>query len=208
MSLIAKDTSTGEFAPISEGLHHAVCFGVVDLGTQPGGQFPARRKVSIIFEVPGERAGDSPRTITSTFTLSLNSKGALRPMLESWRGRAFTPKELEGFDLKNVVGANAFINVVHATGTGPNAGKTYANIKSVNPLPKGTGKLTSELAHVWFSIDECVGGIVVPDAVPEWLKKRILGSAEATAPKVSESAHPTEAEMANQSEPADENVPF
>ena len=42
------------------------------------------------------------RTISATYTLSLGERSNLRKMLESWRSRAFTPEELQGFDLEKV----------------------------------------------------------------------------------------------------------
>ena len=210
MSLIVKENAGSSFEPIPAGMHHAVCYGIVDLGTQPGGQFPDRRKVAFLFEVPAERqkGGDKdlPRTISQMFTLSLSPKGSLRPSLESWRGRAFTTEELAGFDLKSVLGANCFINVVHAAGSGANSSKTYANIKSINPVAKGMPKLKAETALVWFSLDECPNGIIIPPTVPEWLKIKILGSSEALAEPIK--ADPSEDEMANTTTIMSEDVPF
>lgn len=217
MSLIAKDKGGSDYEPLSAGMHHAICYGIIDLGTQPGfGNFPPRRKAAFLWEIPAERIQltkdgvqkDLPRGISAQFTLSLASKGKLRPMLESWRGRPFTPEELAGFDLKTVLGANCFLNVVHANGTGQNAGKVYANVASVNPLAKGMKRLTSENPTVFFSLDECGTPIVVPENLPDWLKAKILQSEEVVA-EGRRSGQPTEAQMANQSDSGvDEDVPF
>lgn len=191
MSLIAKDTSNGvDFEPIPAGLHHAVCYAIIDIGTQPAyGNFPSRRKAVFIWEIPGERIDlvrdghkvSLPRAISEKFTISLASKGNLRPMLESWRGRVFTAEELEGFDIANVLGANCFLNVVHAKGKGEKANKTYANVASVNPLSKGMPKLKAENPLLCFSMDDFKGAVVIPPEVPEWIEGLIKQSEEYNA---------------------------
>lgn len=219
MSLIAKDKGSGDYEPMAAGMFQAICYGIVDLGTQPGGQYEPKRKVCFLWEIPSERImferdgvkKDLPRGLSAQYTLSLSSKGLLRPMLESWRGRAFTPEELAGFDLKAVLGANCFLNVVHAEGTGKNAGKTYANVKSVNPLPKGTPKKTSENPQVFFSLDECGTPITVPQTLPDWIKAKIMQSEECIAEgRKSGAPDPSEDEMANVSSRSgdDASVPF
>lgn len=217
MSLIAKDKGGTDYEPLAAGMHHAVCYGIVDLGTQPGGQFEPKRKVAFLWEVPAERIKfekdgvkkDLPRGVSAIYTLSLSTKGLMRPMLESWRGKAFTAEELAGFDLKAVLGANCFLNIVHAPGTGKNVGKTYANVKSVNPLAKGMTRLKSENPMVFFSLDECGETITVPAEIPDWLKAKIMQSEECMKEqRASGQPDPTEEEMANVSAGPGEDVPF
>lgn len=221
MSLIAKDKGGADYEPLAAGMHHAVCYGIVDLGTQPTNnpQFKPTRKVAFLWEVPSERIKfekdgvkkDLPRGISGMWTLSLGTKSKLRPMLESWRGRPFTSEELDGFDLKNVLGANCFLNVVHAEGKGQNAGKTYANVASVNPLAKGMPKLTAENPHVWFSLDECGETVVIPKEVPEWLQKKI-GLCDELVPKEDRAVggrhNPTDQELSNTGGDDFSDVPF
>ena len=61
-----------------------------------------------MWELPGEEIeieGEmKPRAISETYTNSLGEKANLRKMLENWRGRAFTQEEMDGFDLRNVLG--------------------------------------------------------------------------------------------------------
>lgn len=75
------------------------------------------------------------------------------PSLESWRGKPFTPEELAGFDLKNVLGLSCFVGVVHET----KGDKTYANLASVMKLPKGMPAGAGELNPVAFDL-----------AAPDW----------------------------------------
>ena len=71
------------------------------------GSFPERKSRS-----KGEM---KPRAISETYTNSLGEKANLRKMLENWRGRAFTQEEMDGFDLRNVLGKACMISVVHGT---------------------------------------------------------------------------------------------
>jgi hypothetical protein len=217
MGLLAKDKAGTDYEPLAAGMYHAVCYGIIDLGTQPGGQFEPKRKVAFLWEVPSERMKferdgvqkDLPRGLSGIYTLSLSSKGLLRPMLESWRGKAFTDEELKGFDVKTILGANCFLNVVHKEGTGKNAGKTYANVKSVNPLPKGTARVKSENPQVFFSLDDCGDTITVPESIPDWLKAKIMQSEECMKEqRASGHVEPTEEEAANQTGSIEEDVPF
>lgn len=215
MGLIAKDKGGADIEPCPTGMHHAVCYGVVDIGTQPQfGKFPARRKVVLLFEFPEHRIElpdkqdaskllDLPRALSITETLTLASKGNLRPILESWRGRQFTEQELEGFDLKNVIGANALINVVHQK----KEEKTYANISTINPLQKGTKKLVAELPPLYFSFDDAPKGeIKFPTNMPPWIQAKIMNSSEFIARAQGNDGHQPDAALEH--EGADEDVPF
>jgi len=219
MSLIAKDTSGGaDFTPIPPGMQHAVCYAVIDIGTQPAtGNFASRRKVVIIWELPHElieieRDGVKkklPRAISERFTLSLASKGNLRPMLESWRGRPFTEEELAGFDMKHLLGVNCFLNIVHKKGSGEKAGRTYANVASVNPLAKGMAKIPPVNPLLLFSMDDFTGPVTIPEGIPEWVEVCIKQSDEYKAKANINPNHPTEAQMNNtEGAPVDEDCPF
>src|SRR6185295_5305395 len=212
MSLIVKENKESTREPVPAGMAHGICYGVIDLGTQPGNpalMIKAARKVIIMFELPDERFDfekdgkklNLPRAISSRFTMSLHKKSKLRPALESWRGRPFTPAELEGFDLKNLLGVNGLLNIIHEHRNS----KTYANISSISPLMKGHPKKAPENPTVFYSLPEDPKErIVVPNEFPDWIKKLIMGCEEYVAQQ-----EPTDAELANVSkEELDEDVPF
>jgi hypothetical protein len=226
MALIARSTGS-DMEPISPGMHPAVCYGVVDLGTQPAfGNFPPKHKVLFLFELPEERADftredkkvNLPRAISCTFTLSLHTKGNMRPALEGWRGREFTPQELEGFNVMQCLSANALLNVTHKSGSGKNAGRTFAEIKSINPLPKGTKKRQPENPLLQFSLDDFQPGnpIVKPANMPDWIWARVTQADEYIRheqrhnPAHPPQGEPSDAEMANLADAADaeEEIPF
>jgi len=118
------------------------------MGTQKTefqGQEKHLQKVMFQFEVHGEddsgkpllTAKGEPMSISKNFTLSLAEKATMRKDLQAWRGRDFTPEELRGFELKNVLGAWAMITVSKALGGN---GKEYTNIISINPVPMAIKK--------------------------------------------------------------------
>lgn len=156
MSLIAKDSGgKSTFTPVPPGMHLARCYRVVDLGTQKSeyqGQVKYLQKVMVQFEVHGDddrgmplvTEKNEPMTISKNYTLSLGEKATLRKDLQTWRGRDFTPEELRGFGLKNILGAWAMISVAKAAG---NNGKEYTNIMSVNPVPASIKKAGLPEAH-------------------------------------------------------------
>lgn len=144
MALIATKSASVEFKPAPQGVFTARCYRVIDLGTQEktfqGVSKGKARKVLIGWELFGEDEDGHPLmtdegkpvSVTKRYTVSLGDKAKLRSDLESWRGRAFTEDELAGFDLKNLLGVYALINVKHDIK--PEA--IYANVASISPIPK------------------------------------------------------------------------
>lgn len=175
---VAKETSAPR-NPIPQGVHQAICFGVVDLGTQqplPSSKFNRgpRRRVLLMFEIPEERIQverdgrmvDLPRALSKEFGLSLHEKAALRKFLESWRGRQFTQDEKAGFEVGNVAGVNCMLNVIHKD-------NGYEDIAGCMPLAKGMQKRTPENPVTVYDIDQ-----PIPATLPEWVRKKIMLSDE------------------------------
>lgn len=109
---------------IKQGMHPVRCFFIVDLGTQKedyGGHKKELRKIRIGWEILDqkysyEKDGETvelPQTIYQNFTLSMYEKANLYKLLVSWRGKEFTPKELQGFLLKNLLNAPGEMLVKH-----------------------------------------------------------------------------------------------
>jgi hypothetical protein len=180
MSLIISESGGGKYPerkPLEAGAYSAVCDMIVDLGVQPspGGQFAPKRTLMVRFQIPSERVeitknGETkslPAVISRTLGLSLNEKATLRQLLQSWRGRAFTPDELKRFDLANVLGKPAFINVTHSV----KGDKTYANLTSIMPLPKGMPAPTLEGDALIYSTD--APDAAVFDQLPPWVQDKI-----------------------------------
>lgn len=145
MSLVAKSVSN--FVPVPTGMHLARCYRIIDLGTQEStymGAVKKLHKVMLSFEVhsedgqgkPTKTSGGDPMTVSKNFTVTLQDKSTLRKDLQTWRGRDFTTEELNGFELKNVLGHWAMISVVETE----NNGQTYTNIANINPVPAAMKK--------------------------------------------------------------------
>ena len=182
MGLMASDSGGTNFEPLPAGVHHAVCYGVIDIGTQPANNpaFSDTHRCMIMWEVPEERIeiekdGEKlnlPRVISRELTISLSEKSHMRPLLESWRGRPFNMQELMAFDLANLVGANCLLNVIHKESNG----KTYANVAAAMPLPNKMEKLAPENPSIFYSMEDM--GLNVPDGIPDWIVKKIHNSRE------------------------------
>jgi len=180
MAIYVSASSGGNYPerkPLEAGAYAAVCDMVVDLGVQPspGGQFAPKRTLLLRFQIPSERVeitkeGETkslPAVISRTVGLSLNEKATLRQLLQSWRGRAFTPDELKKFDLVNVLGKPAFINVTHSV----KGEKTYANLTSIMPLPKGMTPPALEGEALWYTPDAPNPDTF--DKLPTWVQDKI-----------------------------------
>lgn len=137
--MIISETAT-TYTPCPPGSYLARCVRLIDLGTQKTdfqGEVKAARKIAVSFEVLDDEARMTDGRnfmLSKRYTASLHEKAGLRKDLASWRGRDFTPDELKGFDLVNVLGKLAFISVVEATKPD---GKTYTNLASLMKPPKG-----------------------------------------------------------------------
>jgi hypothetical protein len=123
------------------GLFQAVCVDVVDLGlieVTYNNKTRKQCKLRLVWQSEEHREDGKPFLLSRRYTASLNEMARLRKDLESWRGRPFTSEELTGFDMENLIGVNALINVLHAA----REGKTFANVASVAPLKKGMPRMT------------------------------------------------------------------
>lgn len=141
MSIIAKASGTN-FIPAPAGTHSAVCVDVVDLGMLEvafGGKKKTQHKIRIVWQIEEVMADNKPFIVQKRYTLSLHEKAALRKDLESWRGRGFTPQELEGFDVETIINVPCLLNVIHTV----KDGSTYANVSSIMRLPKSMQAITA-----------------------------------------------------------------
>lgn len=166
MALTIAETGT-DYTPAPAGSYTARCSALIDLGAQTSlweGETKTAHKVLLSFEITDSdtrRADGSAHIVSKRFTASLHAKSGLRKFLESWRGRPFTPEELRGFDLKNVLGQVCLVGVAHDV----KGDRTYANLGSVMKLPRGMAPGTSEIEPVAFDL-----------SAPDWQVFAGLGS--------------------------------
>lgn len=149
-----KVESGGSFEKCPQGNHLAVCYEVIDMGTQTvtyQGETKKRHQIWIGWETPGELMEDGrPFVIGRRYTYSSHEMSRLRKDLESWRGQRFSDDDIHNFDIANVIGVGCFLNVVHTE----REGKTYANIEAIAALPKGTETPSLHNPAVMYSLDE------------------------------------------------------
>jgi len=183
MSSIARQKSSGDFTPLVEGTHLAICNAVVDIGLQPTPWGTDQEHVWLRFEVSAERVQftrngeevDEPMVIWTRYNKTLSKKANLRKDLDKWRGKDFTTEELDGFELFNLVGKPCLISVVH----NHVEDRTYANVSGITKIMKGQDVPDWELDAIRFSPDDT-------DQyrdVPEWLQEKFDARLEPPKPE-------------------------
>lgn len=170
----------GDFEIAPAGNHVAICNAIVDLGMQKGSaQYPdPKHQIYIRFELPNEtvtyqregRDVTGPMSIGRRFTASMSAKANLRKFIESWFGKPFPSDEVAAdFDTSLLVGRKCLLNVTHNEKPG---GKTYANISTATPIPKGMpAEFKQQNKSLYFDLTQ-------PDQdaykmLPEWLQNVI-----------------------------------
>tara|TARA_A100001515_G_scaffold138013_1_gene131204 strand:- start:784 stop:1425 length:642 start_codon:yes stop_codon:yes gene_type:complete len=141
----------GEFEVVPAGQHNAVCYQIIDAGTRDE-QYkdqPAKKRhcVFIYWELPEAKMDDGrPFIVSKKYTLSLNENAALYKDLKTWRGKSFTTEELRGFDLNNILGISASLEVEHTE-------EGRARVVSVFKPDGGAKPSTTENEQVAFDLD-------------------------------------------------------
>lgn len=137
MSIEVSQKSTKSFEPVPAGNHVARIYSIVHIGhvledTQWGAK--NNNKVRITWELPNEtkvfkeELGEQPLSISRTFNISWHEKSGLRKFV-----RGLVGKDSDNFDLEELLGKVCMLNVSH----NQVGDRTYANIDSAAPLPKG-----------------------------------------------------------------------
>lgn len=157
--------------------HPARCVEVIDLGTQEEeweGEKSSKHKIRITWELVNEELGaDLHPVISHEYTASLHEQATLRAHLEGWRGTAFTPGDLQEFELEKLLGTSCMVQVVHKISK---AGNEYAKVSSVGKVPKGLLVTLATRDQVKYSTDD--GENVVFQSFPQWLQEQIASSPE------------------------------
>jgi hypothetical protein len=138
--ITAKNVDTPR--PVHEaGQFVAKCVDVIDLGEKVQDYDPKKPKYlapkcALVFRT-GEK---NPETgeyldVSVEYTVSMGEKSNMRPFLEGWRGKAYTPAEAdEGVPLDKLEGRWALIQIGHKTSK---KDKPYAIIMTAMGVPKG-----------------------------------------------------------------------
>ena len=196
MGMVLNAKGGGDYTPAPAGTHPAICYGVVDLGTQETtfqGKTKRLKKIRLMFELCNELRDDGkPYSIGGEYTASLAEKASLRKILEQWRGKALSAEDLDGFDIKRVIGKPCMVSVVHEEGQNG----TYARIAGVMSPPKGMQYPAQQNPSMVFDIDDWRDEVF--DSLPNYLKEKILKSPEGAKARMG-AAHgkPANASTAN-----------
>ena len=172
-----KDTGGGDFEQPEPGTYAAICYRIIDLGTQYGeyqGVPNEKEQTLISFELnelmtTGDSAG-KPFVVSKFYTTSLGKKANLRRDLESWRGRAFTDEELAGFDPKNILGKSCMLSLTMTD-------KGKIKISTISKLPKGMNAPAPVNPQVFFTL-RTVRLDPVFETLSDGIKKIIMRSPE------------------------------
>ena len=174
MSLKANNKGDVEFEITPEGTYHAICYGVIDIGTQKGsykGKEKFTHKCIIIWEIPSLRTDDDkPVVISNMYTVSLSDRAILYKHLKAWRGKSFTTEELEDFDLSALQGKNCSLQIIH----NKKDDKTYANVETITPLMEGIEPKQSENTPIVYELQPGF----IPEGMYDWIANKIKESLE------------------------------
>ncbi len=183
MALVAKDNGNKDFKKVPAGIHIARCYLFADMGDQITEYSSGQHKVRIQWELLGNEPDGTPMTVEidgvekqmiigKTYTLSLAETSALRKDLESWRGIPFTHSQLDGFEVKKIVGAYCMLAISHTQ----KDGRTYVNVTGVRPVSAEFRNEKPDPVNdvVYFDMTE-------PDwdafnSLPDWIKENIKKS--------------------------------
>ncbi len=156
MSYLPKPTE-GDFTPPPAGTHPALCYRVIDLGTQVTsfqGDTSLKHQILLGWELKSDETimeDGRPMTFHKRYTWSMHEKASLRRDLEAWRGAKFQDKDFGpgGWHIKNILSKGCLLNLVHED----KGERTYANLSSIMKLPKGmtAGSLINEAVYLWLS---------------------------------------------------------
>lgn len=170
MSLTVKDNSK-TFLPAPQGLHIARCYALIDLGVQHNDRFNNDSpKVLIGWELSAAlMQNGKPFIQFQRYTASLTESSHLRKLLESWRGRSFTPEELEGFHLKNILGAPCYLSITHTFN--PKSQQVYSQVVGTCHLPDGAVCPPPFNPLLYFDLDEYTDEAY--NSIPESIRQKI-----------------------------------
>lgn len=189
MAITATSSGSTQREPIPSGNYLARCIRMIHVGTVEEiimGEKKILNKVRITWEMPTElrvfkeENGQQPLVIDKEFTLSLHEKSALRGVLKSWRGKDFTDKEAEAFDITKLIGIPCMLNIIHKNGV-KDPTKVYEQISGVTPLPKGVKCPDQINPSFVLSYDEWSEEKF--NSLPDFIKGKMMTSVEYKALK-------------------------
>ena len=172
MRMRAKSEGNSNIKRLEDGVYTAVSSMLIDMGVQKSEKYgKSSRKFIIVWNIENEfvevNGEQLPRVMSKEYTMSLGEKSNLRKDLQAWRGKQFTPEELEGFNLLNIINKGCQLQILNTE----NNGKTYTNIVSIMALPKGMEVSELDKTIVFDTYDETTWNNYTQ--IPNWMQERI-----------------------------------
>lgn len=184
MSFVLTNTSSGRREVLEADYYVARCYGIVITGTTFNQQYGnTQTKVVFLWELPNElitfeKDGETvtvPKTISKTFTLSMNERSNLRKLLESWIDRPFTPEELEaGVNIAKFCGSGCRLAI--GVGQKQDGGKYNTVDKAVRLKDAKCPPLHNE--KILFDITDPEEDLNDIDRLPAWIQDAVRKSDE------------------------------
>ena len=181
MAIIAKNKGGGEKTLAPVGNHIARCVQMIHIGTSEdeyNGKKYNKNTVRLSWELPDEthvfteEKGEEPFLVSKEYTLSMSEKSNLRKDLESWRGKGFTDKQAEEFDITVLIGIPCMLNVIYKTSK---TGNEYVHVSGISPLPKRVECPEQITPALEFNFED---GFDNFEELPEWIQDKIKLSDE------------------------------
>lgn len=182
---IRVKTKPGAGITYQVGTQVAVVQSLIVLGTHESnypdrnGNKQMKTRASIRFELPDStyttQDGETRcQNISSSYTLTLNEKSSLYPVVTAAINRKLTKEEQLDFpDLSSIVGKNLFIVIEKDAESGKYEIASYAPIPASMP----TRALSTQPVVFDFEPD-ANGKINLPEHVADWVKEEIISSEE------------------------------
>lgn len=182
----APQTTTTTRTLVPQGTHIAICYQMVEMGTQRGeykGQVSENYKVRISWELPYEKMEDGkPMVISKEYTFFMGDKSNLRKDIQAWRGADFTNEQAAEFDLEVLLGKPCQVTVVHKTAL--SSGKVRDEVVSIAGISKGMTVPKQENKNKLLSFENWDQEVF--ESLPEFIRTKVTESPEYAAMKKSE----------------------
>ena len=139
----SQQSNNNNFLP-PEGTHFSRCFKMIHVGERPyeqQGEKKTKNSLWVWFELPTEmrvfkeELGEQPMSVNIEYNHVPYETAKIIKHINSWRGKALSPQEIDDFDVSTLLGQPCMITIVHNTSAA--TGKTYANINTISGIPKG-----------------------------------------------------------------------
>ena len=135
--ITARNTDS-KYESHPEGQFVAQCVDTIDLGDKvedfPNTPPKLAHKCALVFRTGEKNKAGEYIDVAREFTVSMGDLANLRKFLEQWRGKPYTPEQIDaGVPLDKLTGNNGLLTVAHRTS---GKGRTYANITACVGIPK------------------------------------------------------------------------